>query len=111
MEKGQTPKSIEDYPLVLTASHVAEIMHVSRSTAYELMERKDFPAMQIGERGKRVGRDAFFRWFNAQSRGGVGVDLAPKPSVNPEEIAKEVARIFVKALAQELEEGASADHG
>jgi predicted DNA-binding transcriptional regulator AlpA len=33
---------IEDYPMILTASDIAEILSVSKPTAYELMEQ-EFP--------------------------------------------------------------------
>jgi hypothetical protein len=57
--------TIEDYPLVLNAHHLAEIIGVSTRVAYEIMERKGFPLIRIG-RCKRVARDAFFKWLNEQ---------------------------------------------
>jgi excisionase family DNA binding protein len=51
-----------DYPLILTADHIAEIMGVSRRIAYEMMEYKGFPLVRIG-RLKRVNRDSFFNWL------------------------------------------------
>ena len=38
---------------VLTAQDIAKILKVSRATAYEIMERTDFPTIRIG-RNKRV---------------------------------------------------------
>lgn len=52
----------DDYPLVLTAKHVAEILGISKRKAYEVMEERGFPLVRIG-RAKRVGRDAFFEWL------------------------------------------------
>lgn len=51
-----------DFPLILTAMHISEIMHVSKRVAYEIMERSDFPLIRIG-RCKRVSKDAFFKWL------------------------------------------------
>ena len=56
-------KNIEDYPMILTAEHIAEILMVSKPTAYELMNRHDFPLIKIG-RCKRVLRDEFFLWLS-----------------------------------------------
>lgn len=55
-------KNIEDYPMILTAVHLSEILMVSKPTAYELMEQKTFPLIKLG-RSKRVLRDAFFKWL------------------------------------------------
>jgi len=57
--------TVEDYPLVLHAHHLAEIIGVSKRIAYEIMERTGFPLIRIG-RCKRVSRDAFFKWLNEQ---------------------------------------------
>ena len=59
-------KTTEDYPLVLTADHVAEIMSVSKRIAYEIMEYKGFPLIRLG-RLKRVNRDSFFDWMEKQA--------------------------------------------
>ncbi|MED0670400.1 helix-turn-helix domain-containing protein [Aneurinibacillus aneurinilyticus] len=59
-------KTVEDYPLVLTAKHICEILSISKPTAYELMKRTDFPTLPIPGRIRRVQRDAFFRWMEGQ---------------------------------------------
>ncbi|MET1178490.1 helix-turn-helix domain-containing protein [Peribacillus simplex] len=59
------PKNIEDYPMILTAVHLSEILMVSKPTAYELMEQKSFPLIKLG-RSKRVLRDEFFNWLTQQ---------------------------------------------
>ncbi|MEK4535948.1 helix-turn-helix domain-containing protein [Peribacillus sp. FSL K6-1552] len=58
-------KNIEDYPMILTAVHLSEILMVSKPTAYELMEQKSFPLIKLG-RSKRVLRDEFFDWLTQQ---------------------------------------------
>ncbi|WP_042348208.1 helix-turn-helix domain-containing protein [Bacillus massiliigorillae] len=58
-------KHIEDYPLMLTAVHISEILMVSKPTAYELMEHSTFPLIRIG-RTKRVRREDFFDWLSQQ---------------------------------------------
>lgn len=56
-------KTRDDYPMVLKAGHVAEILSVSKRFAYEVMEYKDFPLIRLGS-AKRVQKDAFFRWLD-----------------------------------------------
>lgn len=60
-------KTVQDYPLILTADHIAEILGVSKRIAYEVMEHKGFPLVRVG-RLKRVNRDAFFKWI--ENKGG-----------------------------------------
>ncbi len=52
----------DDYPLILTAKEISQILKVSKPTAYEIMSRKGFPLLRIG-RCKRVIRDEFFGWL------------------------------------------------
>lgn len=56
-------KKIESYPVILTAKEISEILKISKPTAYELMEKNDFPLIRIG-RCKRVLRDEFFVWIS-----------------------------------------------
>jgi excisionase family DNA binding protein len=51
---------------ILTAQDIAKILKVSRSTAYEIMERNDFPTIRIG-RNKRVMSHEFMTWLEAQT--------------------------------------------
>lgn len=59
------PKNIENYPMILTAVDLSEILIVSKPTAYELMEQKSFPLIKLG-RSKRVLRDELFNWLTQQ---------------------------------------------
>ncbi|WP_010276556.1 helix-turn-helix domain-containing protein [Paenibacillus senegalensis] len=58
--------SRESYPEILDAQDIAQIMRVSLSKAYDLMEWQGFPLVRIG-RNKRVGREAFFEWLDRQA--------------------------------------------
>ena len=55
-------KEKDDFPLILTATDISEIIFVSKRIAYEIMERPDFPLIRIG-RCKRVLREEFFYWL------------------------------------------------
>ncbi|MDV2684000.1 helix-turn-helix domain-containing protein [Alkalihalophilus lindianensis] len=52
----------EDYPLILTAKEISEILKISKPTAYEMMNQPTFPLIRIG-RCKRVLRTDFFTWL------------------------------------------------
>lgn len=51
---------------ILTAQEVAKILKVSRATAYEIMDREDFPTIRIG-RSKRVMVHEFKTWLVNQT--------------------------------------------
>lgn len=60
------PTNYKDYPLILTAREICEILKISKPTAYELMKNPDFPLLKIG-RCKRVLREEFFKWLAMKS--------------------------------------------
>lgn len=60
-------KRKEDYPIVMTVNEVMEILSIGKRVAYELMDTTDFPTVKIGDRLKRVNRDAFFNWLEKQA--------------------------------------------
>ena len=47
-------------------TEIAEILGVSRPTAYELASREDFPSIRVGGRRIVVPCDAFERWLQEQ---------------------------------------------
>lgn len=55
----------QNLPLVLRAEDIARVLGISRSSAYELLRRRDFPVLEIGRR-KIVPRDHFFAWIDRQ---------------------------------------------
>ncbi len=62
-------KNYNDLPLFLNAPTVAKILGISRSSAYELMHEKEFPALQIGSRIV-VPKEKFREWVEQQTNGG-----------------------------------------
>lgn len=54
---------VQNYPSLLNAKHVSEILGVSLRFAYELMEKKDFPLVRIG-RTKRVKKEDLVAWID-----------------------------------------------
>lgn len=63
-------KSYEELPLVLSAKELAAALCISRSGAYGLMKRSDFPSFNIGTRVV-VSKSAFIRWLE---NGGKAAD-------------------------------------
>ena len=58
-------KSITDYdalPLVLEVKDIQDILGISRTTAYALVNQKGFPAFRSGNRIK-VSKVALFDWM------------------------------------------------
>jgi predicted DNA-binding transcriptional regulator AlpA len=60
--------TIQQYPTVLKAKHVAEILGVSEPTAYAYMRRTDFPTINLPGSVKRVAREAFFNWLEGKQQ-------------------------------------------
>ena len=60
-------KQKEDYPLVMNAAHIQEILGVGKRKAYEIMDETDFPLVRLGKKHKRVNRDDFFNWLDRKA--------------------------------------------
>lgn len=56
--------------LVLTTHELAEVLGICRPSAYELMNRDDFPAVQISPHRKVVPYDALETWLAQQAAHG-----------------------------------------
>lgn len=52
----------KDFPIMLTALEISQILGCSKRVAYEIMDDKDFPLIKV-RRSKRVNRDDFFNWL------------------------------------------------
>ena len=61
----QNITSYDQLPLTLSAEAVAEILGISRSGAYTLFHRQDFPTLKIGKR-TIVPRDKLIQWMDQQ---------------------------------------------
>ena len=58
-----------ELPLFLNATMVAELLGVSISKCYDLMNENDFPALRMGSRVV-VPKDKFRQWVEQRSGGG-----------------------------------------
>lgn len=64
---NETPAR-EELPDVLTIEQVAQLLQISRTHAYELAHRADFPSFRLG-RCLRASRILLFAWIERQSGG------------------------------------------
>ena len=56
-------KNYDDLPLMLSVHDVAEVLGISKSSAYMLVKEKGFPRLKIGARVV-VPREKFIEWIN-----------------------------------------------
>ena len=61
-------KSYDDLPLFLNAKMVAQVLGVSISTAYELLNDPGFPTPRVGSR-MVVPKEKFHQWAEGQEGG------------------------------------------
>ena len=66
--KESVYKSYDELPLFLSAKNVAELLGISISSTYELMNECDFPVLQIGSR-KVVPKEKFREWVEDHTSG------------------------------------------
>ncbi len=60
--------SWESLPIVLQCKHVQAILGISKGAAYQLMNRKDFPTIFLGNKRMVVSREAFQQWLSNEQR-------------------------------------------
>ena len=61
-------KNFDELPLFLNANLVAQVLGVSISTAYELLNDPGFPTLRVGSR-MVVPKEKFIQWAEGQSGG------------------------------------------
>jgi excisionase family DNA binding protein len=70
-QQGQRPMA--DAPLLteplMTADEAAKLLHVPRSTLYELVRSRGLPHVRIGERGLRFTRSDLGSWIAENTYG------------------------------------------
>ena len=66
--KESTYKTYEELPLFLNADTVAQVLGIAKSSAYELMHEKDFPAIRVGNR-MLVAKSKFKAWADKEATG------------------------------------------
>ncbi len=61
-----TIKNYDDLPQFLNAQHLRDVLGISISSAYELMNENGFPSVRIGSR-LIVPKDKFRAWIDEQA--------------------------------------------
>ena len=58
-------RSFDELPLCISADEIAGALNISRTKAFNLMHREDFPSIRIGRR-IIVPRDRFLIWMQKE---------------------------------------------
>ena len=66
--KESSYNNYDELPLFLNAVTVAKVLGIAPSSSYELMHKKDFPALRIGNRVV-VPKEAFIQWVEQHTGG------------------------------------------
>ena len=61
-------KNREDMPMFLTVMDVANLLGISRASAYELVREEDFPKLKIVQGRIIIPRDRLLEWLDEQIR-------------------------------------------
>ena len=61
-------KRKEDMPMFLTVMDVAELLGISRASAYELVREENFPKLKIVQGRTIIPRDRLLEWLDEQTR-------------------------------------------
>ena len=56
--------NIDELPACLTVPEMAAYMRISEPIAYQLVHRKDFPAVRVGNRRYIVPKDRLLEWMS-----------------------------------------------
>ena len=61
-------KSKEELPMFLTVTDVANLLGISRASAYELVREDNFPKLKIVQGRTIIPRDRLLEWLDDQTR-------------------------------------------
>ena len=63
-------KNKEELPMFLTVMDVANLLGISRASAYELVREDNFPKLKIVQGRTIIPRDRLLEWLNEQVKYG-----------------------------------------
>ena len=61
-------KTKEERPLFLTVLDLANLLGISRASAYELVRQENFPKLKIVQGRTIIPRDRLLEWLDEQTR-------------------------------------------
>ena len=68
MTKQSIYKSRDEMPMFLTVMDVANLLGISRASAYELVREDNFPKLKIVQGRTIIPRDRLLEWLDDQTR-------------------------------------------
>ena len=75
MARTIVERPIEEYPYILQAGHVKDILGISEAKVYEMLNSEKCPTIRIGEKRMIVIRDSFMDFLYAnQGRNIMGAE-------------------------------------
>ena len=63
-------KIFDNYPAILNANQLAELLGISRASAYQLLHMDSFPTLRIGKR-MLVPKEKLMLWIDQHTGGDV----------------------------------------
>ena len=66
--KNTVYTSYEELPLLLNVKQLADLLGVSESSAYELVQEDDFPSVRIGKRIV-IPKEELHQWISTNTKG------------------------------------------
>ena len=66
--KQSSYKSKDEMPMFLTVMDVANLLGISRASAYELVREDNFPKLKIVQGRTIIPRDRLLEWLDEQTR-------------------------------------------
>lgn len=66
--KNTVYTSYDELPLLLNAKQLADLLGVSDSSVYELIQEDDFPSLRIGKRIV-IPKEKLQEWISAHTKG------------------------------------------
>lgn len=61
-------KNRDELPMFLTVMDVANLLGISRASAYELVREENFPKLKIVQGRTIIPRDRLFEWLDEQTK-------------------------------------------
>ena len=61
-------KTKEEMPMFLTVPDLANLLGISRASAYELVRQENFPKLKIVQGRTIIPRDRLLEWLDEQTR-------------------------------------------
>jgi excisionase family DNA binding protein len=58
---------LDDFPFMLSVENLASVLNISKSNAYKVMNRADFPSIRIGKR-LLVNKESVVNWIDNQEK-------------------------------------------